>query len=86
MNQVVLNTDYKPIVYELSNQSSFHTLDMPPSVIRSIRIGDNVNAYGKIIINYEGINQTNYLHFKGGKTHILEPPVMFLSFHIDKIK
>jgi len=84
MNQVILNTDSTPIIFDLT-RGNFHTTKMQPVLIRSIQIPENANAYGKTIMNYEGINKINYLHFKKGK-HLLEPPVMFLSFHIDKIK
>jgi len=84
MNQVILNTDTNPIIYDLSKYANFHTTKMDPILIRSVDVGENVNAYGKTIMNVEGINKTNFLHFKKG-LHLLEPPVMFLSFHIDKI-
>jgi len=80
MNQVVLTTDKIPIVYN----SEFHTTKMDPILIYSVDVGENINAYGKTIMNNGGINKTNYLHFNKG-LHVLEPPVMFLSFHIDKI-
>ena len=82
MNKVILNTDTIPIVYNLTDH--FHTTKMDPVLINSVDVGENVNAYGKTIMNYEGINKINFLHFKKG-LHLLEPPVMFLSFHIDKI-
>lgn len=80
MTQVILNSDTIPIVYN----SQFHTTKMDPVLIYTIDVGENMNVYGKTIMNNDGINKTNYLHFNKG-IHILEPPVMFLSFHIDKI-
>ncbi len=84
MNTVKLTTKTSAIIYEMSNIPNYHNLDTIPVPIVSITLGENVNAYGKSIVNFEGINQINYLHFKKGRTHILDPPVMFLSFHIDK--
>lgn len=83
MNQVILNTHTVPIIYNVT-KDNFHTIKMEPVLINSVDVGKNVNAYGKTIMNYEGINKINFLHFKKG-IHLLEPPVMFLSFHIDKI-
>jgi len=83
MNQVILNTDTIPIIYNLT-KDNFHTTKMDPILINSVDVGENVNAYGRSIMNYEGINKINFLHFKKG-LHLLEPPVMFFSFHIDKI-
>jgi hypothetical protein len=82
MNQVILNTDTVPIIYNVTD--NYHTTKMDPILIKSVDVGENVNAYGRIIMNFEGVNKTNFLHFKKG-IHVLEPPVMFLSFHIDKI-
>ena len=80
MNQVILTTDTIPIVYN----DTLHTTKMDPVLIYSVDVGENINAYGKTIMNNNGINKVNYLHFNKG-IHVLEPPVMFLSFHIDKI-
>jgi hypothetical protein len=80
MNQVILTTDKMPIVYN----DTLHTTKMEPVLIYSVDVGENINAYGKTIMNQNGINKVNYLHFNKG-IHVLEPPVMFLSFHIDKI-
>jgi hypothetical protein len=80
MNQVILNSDTIPILYN----DTFHTTKMDPVLIYSVDVGGNMNVYGKTIMNDGGINKTNYLHFNKG-IHLLEPPVMFLSFHIDKI-
>ena len=80
MTQVILNSDTNPIVYH----SRFHTTKMDPVLIYTIDVGENMNVYGKTIMNVDGINKTNYLHFNKG-IHLLEPPVMFLSLHIDKI-
>ena len=85
MNTVTLITTTVPIIYEMSNIQGYHNLDTIPLPVKSIILGENVNAYGKTIVNVDGINRINYLHFKNGQTHILDPPAMFLSFHIDKI-
>jgi hypothetical protein len=84
MNQVILSTETSPIIYDLK-EDSFHTLTMTRFLIHSVKVGDNVNAYGNTYLYDDGINKMNYLHFEKGKTHILETPAMFLSFHIDKI-
>jgi len=84
MNKVTLTTNSNPILYDISEYANYHTLKMPPIHITSVILGENVNAYGNTIMNYDGINQTKYLHFTKGRTYLLEPPVMFLSFHIDK--
>ena len=84
MNTVTLTTKSNPIIYDITEYANYHTLNMPPIHITSIILGENVNAYGNTIMNYDGINQTNYLHFTKGRTYILEPPVMFLTLHIDK--
>lgn len=86
MNTVTLKTNSNPIVYDITEYANFHTLNMRPIYITSVVLGENVNAYGNTIMNYEGINQTKYLHFTKGRTYLLEPPVMFLTFHIDKNK
>jgi hypothetical protein len=84
MNKVTLTTNANPIVYDISEYANYHTLKMPPIHITSVNLGENVNAYGNTIMNYNGINQTKYFHFTKGNTYVLEPPVMFLTFHIDK--
>jgi hypothetical protein len=80
----MLNTDTFPIVYNLKGYANYHTTKMDPIFVNSVDVGENLVAYGKIIMNHQGINKTNFLHFNKG-VHLLEPPVMFLSFHIDKI-
>jgi hypothetical protein len=85
MNTVTLTTNSNPILYNIEGYENYHTLKMPPILITSVILGENVNAYGNTIMNYEGVNQINYLHFTKGRTYLLEPPVMFLTLHIDKI-
>jgi len=83
MNQVIVTSTTTPLYYDLTEFENFHSIDMEPLLVKSILVGDNLNVYGNTIMNYEGSNQTNYLHFSSGN-HKLDPPVKFTSFHIDK--
>ena len=83
MNQVTLTSTTTPLFYDLTKFENFHTVEMEPLLITSVLVGDNLIAYGNTIMNFEGMNQTNYLHFSSG-LHNLDHPVKFTSFHIDK--